>query len=75
MTYDEMVTALVAERKRLGLTQYDLADRMGIGQNGVWKLETRKINRSNMITLSRWATALRKHIRIEFILEDLNDGE
>lgn len=75
MDYAEMVQALKAERQRQRMYQWQLADRMGVHQSNIWMLETGQINRSNYRTLSRWAAALGKTVRIEYTLEDLEDEQ
>ena len=55
---------LAALRARRGLTQQQLAARMGISQPAIAKLESGRVKNLELRTLSRWATALGANLRI-----------
>lgn len=56
MLAEQVVKVLVAERHRQGLRQQDVADRMGVKQNYVQKIESGGGRRTD--TLDRYAEAL-----------------
>ena len=60
---DEIVTALIAERKRRGLTQQDIADISGMKAPNVTRIESRKYSPS-LDVLMRYADALGKQLYI-----------
>lgn len=57
MLAQQVVDALVAERKRQGLTQKTVAARMGVGPNFVQIVEYQK-REPKITTLERYASAL-----------------
>lgn len=60
----DLVAAMVEVRKRAGLTQKDVAERMGISQPAVAKIES---GRSlNVNTLRRYAAATGTKLRVSF---------
>ncbi len=60
----DLVAAMVEVRKRAGLTQKDVAERMGISQPAVAKIES---GRSlNVNTLRRYAQATGTKLRVTF---------
>lgn len=60
-------TTLAALRRRLGLTQMEVADRIGISQSDLSKLERRKDLR--LSTLETYATALGVHLHLVLSLQ------
>lgn len=69
---DEIVTSLIAERKRLGYTQQDVADVSGMKAPNVTRIESRKYSPS-LDVLMRYANALGKKIYLG--LKDGRDVE
>lgn len=69
---DEIVTSLIAERKRLGYTQQDVADISGMKAPNVTRIESRKYSPS-LDVLMRYANALGKKIYLG--LKDGRDVE
>ena len=61
-----IVCELVAERKRLGLTQQDIADRTGMKAPNVTRVESCKFTPS-LDVLERYAMAVGKKLRFELI--------
>ena len=61
-----IVQALITERKRLGLTQQNIADDTGIKTSNVARFESCKYTPTLEI-LTRYADALGKKLRIELI--------
>lgn len=61
---DEIVTSLIAERKRLGLTQQDIADISGMKAPNVTRIESRKYSPS-LDVLMRYANAVGKQVYLE----------
>lgn len=60
----DLVAAMVEVRKRAGLTQKDVAERMGISQPAIAKIES---GRSlNVNTLRRYAAATGTKLRVSF---------
>lgn len=55
---------LATLREKLGITQRELATRMGVTQPAVAKLESGRIKNLELRTLCRWATALGGQIEI-----------
>ncbi len=55
---------LAALRERLGITQKELATRMGVTQPAIAKLESGRIKNLELRTLLRWTTALGGHLSI-----------
>ncbi|WP_223834204.1 helix-turn-helix domain-containing protein [Spirosoma profusum] len=53
-------------RKKAGLTQKELAEKMGITVSAVTKMETRKVGHS-VETLERVAMAIGKQLQINFV--------
>ena len=66
---DEIVTSLIAERKRLGLTQQDIADISGMKAPNVTRIESRKYSPS-LDVLMRYADALGKSIKMDLVDEE-----
>jgi transcriptional regulator with XRE-family HTH domain len=56
--------ALAALRARRGLTQRELAARMGVSQPAIAKLESGRVKNLELRTLLRWATALGANLDI-----------
>ena len=61
----ELATALIGARSRAGLTQTELAERMGTTQSAVARLEGGRSNPSAK-TLEKYAKATGTHLRITF---------
>lgn len=61
-----VIQALTDARKESGLTQKELAEKTGIAQSDISKLETGNANPS-LKTLQRLAAGLGKKLRVEFI--------
>jgi len=61
----ELASAIIAARKKAGLTQAELAERMGAKQSQVARLEAGTTNPSRK-TLERVAEATGSHLRIIF---------
>lgn len=55
---------LATLREKLGITQRELATRMGVTQPAVAKLESGRAKNLELRTLCRWATALGGHLEI-----------
>lgn len=55
---------LAALRERLGITQRELAARMGVTQPAIAKLESGRVKNLELRTLLRWTTALGGHLSI-----------
>ena len=55
---------LAALRERLGMTQRQLAARMGVSQPAIAKLESGQAKNIELRTLYRWATALGGQVKI-----------
>jgi DNA-binding XRE family transcriptional regulator len=53
-----LLTALCARREELGITQTELAERMGIESSALCRLETFKVVNPTVWTLMQWAEAL-----------------
>lgn len=62
----EIIGALVAERKRLGLTQQDIADKTGMKAPNVTRVEGCKFT-PTLDVLERYAQAVGKKIKIELV--------
>lgn len=56
---------LAALRERRGMTQRDLAARMGVSQPAIAKLESGRVKNLELRTLQRWAMALGGQLRID----------
>lgn len=54
----EIVATLTGLRKMAGLSQYEVAERMGTVQSAVSQMETGVIADPRWSTLARWASAL-----------------
>lgn len=65
-----IIKSLVDERKRLGLTQQDIADRTGMKTPNVTRVEACKFT-PTLDVLERYAEAVGK--RLKFELEDIED--
>lgn len=63
---EEIVKELVCERKRLGLTQQDIADMTGMKAPNVTRVEGCKFT-PTLEVLERYAKAVGKQIKIELI--------
>jgi len=61
----ELASAIIAARKKAGITQAELAERMGTKQSQVARLEAGTTNPSHK-TLERVADATGSHLRIIF---------
>lgn len=61
-----IVGALVAERKRKGLTQQDIADRTGMKAPNVTRIESCKFT-PTLDVLERYAEAMGKKIQFELV--------
>ena len=61
-----VIQAMIDARKSAGLTQKQLAERTGIAQSDISKLETGNANPS-LTTLRRLATGMGKQLKIEFV--------
>ncbi len=61
-----VIQALTDARKESGLTQKEPAEKTGIAQSDISKLETGNANPS-LKTLQRLAAGLGKKLRVEFI--------
>ena len=57
---------LAEERKRLGLTQREVADLMGVTPGRVSQIENGDLDANEVATLSRYANALGARLRIIF---------
>ena len=53
-----------ALRERRGMTQRELADRMGVSQPAIAKLESGRVKNLELRTLFRWATALGRALQL-----------
>jgi DNA-binding XRE family transcriptional regulator len=56
---------LAALRERRGMTQRELAARMGVSQPAIAKLESGRVRNLELRTLCRWATALGGQLKID----------
>lgn len=54
----KLLSALRARREELGITQTELAERMGIESSALCRLETFKVVNPTIWTLMQWAEAL-----------------
>ena len=61
-----IIQALLDARKNSGLTQMDLAERTGIAQADISKLENGNANPS-LKTLQRLAEGMGKRLKVEFV--------
>lgn len=62
----DIVAELVAERKRLGLTQQDIADRTGMKAPNVTRIESCKFT-PTLDVLERYAMAVGKKLKFELV--------
>lgn len=69
MITDEIVASLIAERKRIGLTQQDIADISGMKAPNVTRIESCKYSPS-LDVLMRYANAVGKSIKMELVNGD-----
>lgn len=67
---DEIVRALIVERKRQGLTQQRIADDTGMKTSNVTRFESCKYT-PTLEVLTRYADALGKKLRIELVDKEL----
>ena len=63
---DDIVDQLIAYRKKLKLTQQDIADATGIKRANIARLELKK-NEASLDTLVRYAKSMRLDIVIELV--------
>lgn len=63
---DEMIQALIEARRASGMTQKELADRTGIAQADISKLENGNANPS-LRTLQRLADGMGMRLKLEFV--------
>ena len=61
-----IVSELIAERKRLGLTQQDIADKTGMKAPNVTRVEACRYT-PTLDVLERYAAALGKHVKLELV--------
>lgn len=61
-----MIQALIDARKGMGMTQKELAEKTGIAQGDISKIEHGKVNVS-LATLKRLAEGMGKQLKIEFV--------
>lgn len=66
VTGQEIIKELVYERKRLGLTQQDIADKTGMKAPNVTRVEGCKFT-PTLDVLERYAQAVGKKIKIELV--------
>ena len=66
VTGQEIIKDLVYERKRLGLTQQDIADKTGMKAPNVTRVEGCKFT-PTLDVLERYAQAVGKKIKIELV--------
>jgi transcriptional regulator with XRE-family HTH domain len=71
VTQDELVAQLVAARRRLGLSQTEVAARMGTSQSAVARLEAGGAD-ARISTLARYAVALGQ--RLAWRLDEHEEG-
>jgi transcriptional regulator with XRE-family HTH domain len=57
---------LKAERQALGLSLSDLEEKSGIGRSALSRLENDKEPNPTVVTLTRYAAALGKHLVVSF---------
>lgn len=67
---DEIVQALILERKRQGFTQQRIADDTGMKPSNVTRFESCKYT-PTLDVLNRYADALGKKLRIELVDKEL----
>ena len=63
----EIEQDLVALREQRGLSQRELAKRLGVSQPAVAKIESGKIKNIELKTLVRYVAALEARVRIEIV--------
>lgn len=63
----ETALALVRLRHRLGLTQAELARKVGTSQQAIARVESLDYRGHSLATLQKIAAALDKKVRIEFV--------
>ena len=61
-----IVDELIAERKRLGLTQQDIADKTGMKAPNVTRVEACRYT-PTLDVLERYAEAVGKHVKLELV--------
>jgi transcriptional regulator with XRE-family HTH domain len=61
----ELVAGLVARRRAAGLSQHDVAERMGTSQPAVARLEAGQVD-ARMSTVQRYAAAVGATLRLSF---------
>ncbi len=64
-----VIQAIIDARKRSGLTQKELSERIGIAQGDISKIEKGNANPS-IRTLQRLATGMGMRLKIEFLPEN-----
>ncbi len=67
-----IVDELIAERKRQGLTQQDIADRTGMKAPNVTRIESCKFT-PTLDVLERYASAVGKQLRFELVDKKRNE--
>ncbi|HEY0704436.1 MAG TPA: helix-turn-helix transcriptional regulator [Candidatus Acidoferrales bacterium] len=68
---DEVATQLLEFRKKRGLTQQDLAEKCGMKQSAISRIEKSSYSKWNFSTLWRLAQAL--DVRIRVVVDDMRD--
>ena len=63
----EVAYRLIALREKLGLTQAQLADKIGISQQGLARLESMNYKGHTLQSLNKIARACGKKLRINFV--------
>lgn len=67
----ELRPVLIARRKILGLSQYDVAAIMGTRQSALSELETGNTVAPTIDTLTRWAAAVRVTLTLRLEFEEV----
>lgn len=65
-----MVAELLAARRRAGLTQEDVAERMGTTKSAVCRLEGRRKHAPSLPTLKRYAAAVGHRVEVRLVPDD-----
>jgi DNA-binding XRE family transcriptional regulator len=66
---------LAALRTQRGLTQAQLAERLGVSQPHIAKLEAGRAKNIELHTLCRWATALRAKVTVDVVPNGTRKGK
>jgi predicted XRE-type DNA-binding protein len=69
-TQKELWLQLIEARKRTGLTQAEVAGRMGVSQAQVARIEKRGYDSYTLRTLRRYLDALGNHLSLKVAIED-----